>query len=347
LDSSGSFERHEKSPADRDVPKLADTVRTRGHRGGVIPMHRALAHFQLNPMSLVTAIFLFVFFTLIWLVLLPRVCYFWNSVLAFGIRVLPLHAELGLAQNHLTRFISFDIPYLRLEPVLPSPQIWWLTLAATLALLAVSFVLPGKLIPVTYLLRGILLVPATALAYFAILPARFPHTPDSYMQGLVTAGIALISSVPLLFGLTFYIFDFGLLKKAFLTAITMMHLALFLPLQVLMQALFLQKTVLFMPVLYNYLRHAYKHSDHRRFLFVGHELVLPVGCRGLIGAANRDRCNSEGPGSFADRRKPGPITAPSGEPFVGRQAFLAAAIFCAFTRMKAKFNCGSELNSAA
>jgi hypothetical protein len=50
--------------------------------------------------------------------------------------------------------------------------------------------------------------------------------------------------------LTYYIFDFGLLKKAFLTAVTMVHLALFLPLQVLLQALFLQKTVLFMPVLY-------------------------------------------------------------------------------------------------
>jgi hypothetical protein len=75
--------------------------------------------------------------------------------------------------------------------------------------------LPSKLIPVVYLLRGILLVPATALLYFALLPARFPHTPDSYMEGLVTAGIALISTVPLLFGLTYYIFDFGLLKKAF------------------------------------------------------------------------------------------------------------------------------------
>jgi hypothetical protein len=47
--------------------------------------------------------------------------------------------------------------------------------------------------------------------YFDLLPARFPRTPDSYMQA---------------------------------------HLALFLPLQVLLQALFLQKTVLFMPVLY-------------------------------------------------------------------------------------------------
>lgn len=213
-------------------------------------MHRALAHFRLGPMNLIAAIFLFVFFTTIWLVFLPRVCRLWGRLLAVGIRVLPLHAELALAEHHLTPFIRFDIPYLRMEPVLPSAQAWWFTFAATVALLAASFLLSDKFIPVTYLLRGILVVPATALAYFAVLPASFPHTPDSYMQGLITAGIALISIIPLLFGLTYYIFDFGLLKKAFLTAITMAHLALFLPLQILIQALFLQKPVLFMPVLY-------------------------------------------------------------------------------------------------
>jgi hypothetical protein len=250
LDSSGSFERREKSARGLKVTKLADAVRTRGHRGGVIPMHRALGHFRLGSMNLVTAIFLFVFFTSIWLVFLPKVCRFWNVVLGLGIRVLPLRAGIGVAQHHLTPFISFDVPYLRMEPVLPSSQLWWLTVGATLALFAATFLLPGKLIPVMYLLRGILMVPATALLYFAVLPARFPHTPASYMEGLVTAGIALISTVPLLFGLTYYIFDFGLLKKAFLTAIAMTHLALFLPLQILLQALVLQKTVLFMPVLY-------------------------------------------------------------------------------------------------
>jgi len=247
LDSFESFKLREKSA---DASKATDPVPTRGHRGGVIPMHRALTHFRLGPMNLVTAIFLFVFFTSIWLAFLPKLCHLWNRVLTFGIRVLPLRASLGLAEHHLTSFLRFDIPYLRMEPVLPSAEAWWLTLAATLALFAVSFFLSGKFIPLMYLLRGVLVVPVTALAYFALLPARFPHTPDSYMQGLVTAGIALISTVPLLFGLTYYIFDFGLLKKAFLTAVTMAHLALFLPLQILLQALFLQKTVLFMPVLY-------------------------------------------------------------------------------------------------
>lgn len=250
MDSSGNFE-HRKNPTNRvSVPSLATLIPPRGHRGGVIPMHRALTHFRLGPMNLVIAISLFVFFTAVWLALLSRVCQFWKYVLTYGIRVLPLHADLGLAQHHLTPFLRFNIPFLRMETVLPSSQAWWLTCAATMALFAATFLLPSKMIPVIYLLRGVLLVPATALFYFAFLPARFPHTPDSYMEGLVTAGIALISTVPLLLGLTYYIFDFGLLKKAFLTTITMIHLALFLPLQVLVQALFLQKTVLFMPVLY-------------------------------------------------------------------------------------------------
>jgi hypothetical protein len=92
-----------------------------------------------------------------------RVCYVWNRVLTLGIRVLPWRAEIGLAEHHLTRFIRFDIPQLRMEPVLPSVEVWWRTLAATLALCAASFLLPTRLIPIILLLRGILLVPATAL----------------------------------------------------------------------------------------------------------------------------------------------------------------------------------------
>jgi hypothetical protein len=56
LDSSGSFERRERSANWLNVSELADFVPSRGHRGGVIPMHRALAKFRLGPMNLVTAI---------------------------------------------------------------------------------------------------------------------------------------------------------------------------------------------------------------------------------------------------------------------------------------------------
>jgi hypothetical protein len=213
-------------------------------------MHRALTHFRLGPMNLVTAIFLFLFFSMGWLVLLPRLCTLWKRIFADGLRLLPLHAELALSQHCRWSWLSLEIPYFRMEPILPSLQTWMLVGLATLLLFGTTFLLPEKLTPIIYLLRGTLLVQASALVYFAVWPARFPHTPDSYMEGLVSSGLALISTIPLLFGLTYYILDFGMVRKALLTILTMTHLALFLPLQVLLQALVLQKTVLFMPLLY-------------------------------------------------------------------------------------------------
>jgi hypothetical protein len=213
-------------------------------------MHRALAHFRLGTMNLITASCLFVFFSSAWLVLLPQICGLWTRIFMLGIRFLPLRAEVGVAEHHWTPFLSFNIPYLRMEPVLPSAQVWWLSCAVTSLIFVATFFISKRLIPVIYLLRAVLLVQVIALLYFALIPASFPHTPDSYLAGFVTSGIGLISLVPLVFGLTYYIFDFGLVRKALLTSTTMAYLALFLPFQCLLQALILQKTVLFMPVLY-------------------------------------------------------------------------------------------------
>ncbi len=248
MDSSRSFENHATKGS---VPaKVSNPILARGHRGGVIPMHRALAHFRLGTMNLITASCLFVFFSSAWLVLLPQVCGLWTRIFTLGIRFLPLRAEVGVAEHHGTPFLSFNIPYLRMEPVLPSAQVWWLSCAVTSLIFVATFFISKRLVPVIYLLRAVLLVQVIALLYFALIPASFPHTPDSYLAGFVTSGIGLISLVPLVFGLTYYIFDFGLVRKALLTSTTMAHLALFLPFQCLLQALILQKTVLFMPLLY-------------------------------------------------------------------------------------------------
>lgn len=228
---------------------FADPIRSRGHRGGVIPMHRALAHFRLGPMNLVTSVSLFFFFSSIWLVLLPRVCRFWSRLLAWSLSRLPIQASLDLSERHLSSF-RLQIPYLRMEAVFPTPSTWILTCALTLLLFALTWLIPRKLMPIIYLTRAILLIQASALLYFALWPLQFKHTPDGYMEGLVNSGIGLISIIPLLFALTYYIFDFGLWKKAFLTALTMTYLAMFLPFQILLQALVLQKSLLFMPVLY-------------------------------------------------------------------------------------------------
>ena len=212
-------------------------------------MHRALTHFRLGSMNVATSLSLFVFLSWIWVVLLPQVCKLWSSIFAISLRNLPLDARLAVGEHRLGS-LRLDIPYLRIEPVSPTLEMWSLTCGVTLALLVASFFLPKKLVPVAYLLRGVLLVQASALVFFALFPTQFPHTPNSYMEALVVSGIGLVSVVPLLLGFTYYIFDFGLLKKATLTALTMVHLTLFLPFQVLLQALLLQMSVLFMPLLY-------------------------------------------------------------------------------------------------
>ena len=171
MDSSRSFEnRNTRGP---DPPKVSDPILARGHRGGVIPMHRALAHFRLGTMNLITASCLFVFFSFAWLALLPQVCGLWTRIFTFGIRFLPLRAEVGMSEHHWTSFLSFDIPYLRMEPVLPSAQVWWLSCAVTMLIFVATFFISKRLIPVIYLLRGVLLVQVIALLYFAVDSSEF------------------------------------------------------------------------------------------------------------------------------------------------------------------------------
>lgn len=229
--------------------KVTEPIRPRGHRGGVITLHRAFAHYHRSPGTLFTSLCLFLFFSSIWVVLLPSLCRFLKWSLALGLRFLPLHATLA-SVDHEFRSFRLQMPGLQMEPTLPDFGIWSVSCAATLLLFAATFFLPKRFLAIAYFLRTILTVHATALVYFLIWPSRFPHTPNSYLDALLNSGIGIITIVPLLFALVYYIFDFGLLRKALLTALTMTYLSLFLPFQILLQALVLQKSVLFMPLLY-------------------------------------------------------------------------------------------------
>jgi hypothetical protein len=119
-------------------------------------------------MNLITASCLFVFFSSAWLVLLPKVCGLWTRIFRLGIRFLPLHAEVGMVEHHWAPFLSFDIPYLKMEPVLPSAQVWWLSCAVATLIFGATYFISKRLIPVIYLLRAVLLVQAIALLYFAL-----------------------------------------------------------------------------------------------------------------------------------------------------------------------------------
>jgi hypothetical protein len=248
LDSSNSSDRRVFAPAASAMPALTD--RFRGYRGGVITMHRALTRFVLEPVDLVKSALLVLLLSFGWIVSLPWLCQMWAYLIGGGMKILAANTTLGLTEHHITPYIRFAIPYPRMEAIAPDAWMWWSTVAVVGLLYGASHFFSKKFTPATYLLRAVLFIQITALVYFLFFAASFPHSPDSYMEGLVTYQIALISAVPVLFGLTYYIFKFGLLRKIALTLLTMIHLSLFLPLQILLQAIVLQKSVLFMPMLY-------------------------------------------------------------------------------------------------
>jgi len=224
-------------------------ARFQGHRGGVIAMHRALNYFRLGPLQLLMSVSLFLFFSAIWIASLPSVCRFWSGFFRQSLLLLPLHGTLEVAEYNYHSF-RLGIPYIRIYPTLPDLRIWFLTCLATGLLFISTFFLPQRWVPLIYLARTVLAVQGTSLVYFALWPMRFPHAPDSYLESLITSGIGLITVVPLFYALSYYIFDFGFWKKAVLTGLTLAHLTVFLPFQVVLQALVLQSTILFMPVLY-------------------------------------------------------------------------------------------------
>jgi len=209
-----------------------------------------MSRLDLKPWDVINSSVLTLLFLVVWVLSLPRLCRFWQYILDRGITLVSIHATLNLREHHVTRYVRFFIPYPSLQPIAPDAQTWGWTAIVVAALFAASFFLPPALMPLRYLLRIVGFIQGTALVYFLWEPARFPHTPDSYLEGLVTYGIAMISFVPILFSFTYYIMNFSLLQKAFLTVVAMTHLTLFLPLLILLQAMVLQKSVFFMPVLY-------------------------------------------------------------------------------------------------
>lgn len=185
-----------------------------------------------------------------WILSVPTVSALWKEMFVLALRLLPLQGELQSDFRHFGAGVSVSLPYLAFDPVMPSPIVWTGTCIAVSVIFGLTFLLPSKLIPMTYLLRCVVFVQASALIYFAVLPAQFPYAPGDYLDGLLMSGTALILIVPLLFLFTYYIFPFSFLRKLILTLLTMAYLAAFLPFQVMLHALLLQKSIMFMPVLY-------------------------------------------------------------------------------------------------
>ena len=252
---------------------LAQTreLRHLGRDGEAIRRHRALVAQPLDVAGLVGASAVAASATAAWWAFSGAIFGVWGRIMAALIPALGLEspalpllkagwipamkfgAAIPVVSTRLYPFgpITLHVPWPQVTAGPPSATVWWVTAAITgLGLLATRFASREQM-PYVYLIRLALFIQVSALAYFKITARPFPYSLSGYLSDMLVTNFALISLTPIMFALFLYIFDFGLIKKLGLTALTMAHLTLLTPLQFLIQAYFIHHfSLLFLPAFY-------------------------------------------------------------------------------------------------
>jgi hypothetical protein len=227
-----------------------DGMRHRGWRGGLIKPHRAFIRLQVGPWRIAESAGLAFLGTGLWIAALPAVGRLWGRIFAFWGKHLGLRSEVVLVPQGWGRHIHFALPCFGLAAGPASGTTWWITTGATVVAFGASYLLGDEALPWAYLIRSFCVLQATALGYFALASARFPHDLPGYTVSMLVFSCILIGLVPVLYGFTFYLLNFSLWQKMVLTVATMVHLVLFVPHQYMLHIYLLHGSVLFMPILY-------------------------------------------------------------------------------------------------
>lgn len=229
--------------------KRIQEIRHRGWRGGLISPHRAFARLRFSRADFGVTLVSFLAITVGWLLSLQFIGEFWFGVFHFWHHALGLEGSVARAPQQWGP-LHFSIPTVLVSAGPPDALSWWITAGISFLVFWITFGLSEEQLPLVYLLRFLVIVQGTALAYFVFAAARFPHDLPSYTVGMLYFGTIFISLLPLILGFSYFLFDFRLIQKLELTIGTMAYLVLFLPFQYMLHVWIIHKSVLFMPVLY-------------------------------------------------------------------------------------------------
>ncbi|MGE0443307.1 MAG: hypothetical protein AB7L66_21385 [Gemmatimonadales bacterium] len=221
----------------------------RGVRGGTIDPHRAMLRLPNPGRRLAASAALALGVLAGYLALLPAIGRLWLLIAT------EVHARIGMPGAIVERpeavlgLIRFAVPTITFDGVVPDRNSLLITGAVAAVLLLASAGLRGRWLPLAYFVRAVVVVLGTAILYFSLWPDRYPYRLPQYLVGHLEAGLVMTGLVPVVLGLTFYLFDLTVARKLLLTALIMGHLVVFLPLQGLLHAWLVSEwTLVAMPV---------------------------------------------------------------------------------------------------
>jgi hypothetical protein len=226
-------------------------LRHQGWMGSYTAPHRAFRKLSLTPGEICLAVLVSVGGTVGWAAALPYVARFWERILSFWLpRLWPGTAVLMVKQTIVGHWQA-PVPYYEVHAGPITGWTWIAITAGSVLLFAISCrISKDTQLPYVYLLRAFCAIQWTTQAYTRILGHAFPQDASQYCSSMLLFGMMFIGVMPGTLGVAFYIFDVSIPKKIALTALTMGHLTVFIPLQYLVHACILRVSLLFLPILY-------------------------------------------------------------------------------------------------
>ena len=224
-----------------------------GSRGNMIEMHHSLRNLSLDKFTVLSIFLLPLLFDVALWFNLETIVNFWRDVFIFWGKHLGMDASNSVFYTEIYipgREVLF-MPFPNLPASLPSSFTVWTNLIVCFIVYLLSMLIPKTLLPVIYFLRALLLIQISASVYFLVSPDSFPYDMGDYISGTMALGIYLLLLIPLVMGMIYYIFDFGIIKKVLVTVAMMAYFMILLPFQYLMHAILISSWgIIFMPVLY-------------------------------------------------------------------------------------------------
>jgi hypothetical protein len=232
-------------------PERLEALRVRGHQGGVIAPHRAMVGLRWTAWRLVSTVLLVAGGLAGYFASLPWIGLAWQRGFRLGRGFLGLPLPLGTRTLPLPGGLELTLPAVAAPTPLPDGRVLWIAGIGCAAVVLLSFLFTERFTPLKYFLRLLVLIQLTAIAFFALAPGGFPYRVEDHVFLLLTAGLVVLGLVPILLGLTLHVFDLAFWRKLVLTALVLVHLAVFVPLNVLVHVWLIQHgTAILMPVLF-------------------------------------------------------------------------------------------------
>lgn len=228
----------------RDAFSALERARSRARRART---HRALVRLEVAP-YLVQVFLLPTLFIALLLELEPWLVAFWREFVMtwahlLGVPVVPSARAAGWGELRLAWH------FVESPTMLPGRvALAWSGIAAV-ALLAGTYAVPARWLPLRYIVRIVAVLLGVSTAVFAF--GRFPYSITDHVLALTGGGFILIATIPVMLALGYYVLRLPLALKIFHTALVMGYFVVLVPLQVVVHLVLVQHfTLVVMPLLF-------------------------------------------------------------------------------------------------